>query len=80
MLNKDLSFEKYIYLFTYRNQMNINLLKNSKQETFPGKIYINGQFLDPEQPGEKSDTSNLLNNIEEKTKLLKSTINSIQAF
>ena len=58
--------------------MNINLLKNSKQETFPGKIYINGQFLDPEQPGEKSDTSNLLNNIEEKTKLLKSTINSIQ--
>ena len=78
MLNKDLSFEKYIYLFTYRNQMNINLLKNSKQETFPGKIYINGQFLDPEQPGEKSDTSNLLNNIEEKTKLLKSTINSIQ--
>ena len=78
-LNKDLSFEKYIYLFTYRNQLNINLLKNSKQETFPGKIFITGQFLDPEQPGmEKSEGGNLLNNIEEKTKILKNTINSIQ--
>ena len=76
-LNKDLSFEKYIYLFTYRNQMNINLLQNSKQETFPGQIFVHCQFLDPEQPGEKSDNSNLLNNIEEKTKVLKNTINSI---
>ena len=77
-LNKDLSFEKYIYLFTYRNQMNINLLQNSKQETFPGQIFVRGQFLDPEQPGEKSDPTNLLNNLEEKTKILKSSINSIQ--
>lgn len=77
-LNKDLSFEKYIYLFTYRNQMNINLLQNSKQETFPGQILVRGQFLDPEQPGDKSDNTNILNNIEEKTKILKSAINSIQ--
>ena len=58
--------------------MNINLLQNSKQETFPGQIFIRGQFLDPEQPGEKSDPSTLLNNLEEKTKILKSSINSIQ--
>ncbi len=58
--------------------MNINLLQNSKQETFPGQIFVRCQFLDPEQPGEKSDNSNLLNNIEEKTKVLKNTINSIQ--
>ena len=58
--------------------MNINLLQNSKQETFPGQILVRGQFLDPEQPGEKSDNSNILNNIEEKTKILKSAINAIQ--
>ena len=58
--------------------MNINLLQNSKQETFPGQIFVRGQFLDPEQPGEKSDPNNLLNNLEEKTKILKSSINSIQ--
>ena len=77
-LNQDLSFEKFIYLFTYRNQMNLNLLQNSKQETFPGQIFVHCQFLDPEQQGEKSDNSNILNNIEEKTKSLKSAINSIQ--
>ena len=59
--------------------MNINLLQNSKQETFPGKIFVTGQFLDPEQPGiDNSDGGNILNNIEEKTKILKNTINSIQ--
>ena len=58
--------------------MNINLLQNTKQEIYPGQIFIRGQFLDPEQPGEKSDNSNILHNIEEKTKILKSTINSIQ--
>ena len=58
--------------------MNINLLQNTKQELYPGQIFIRGQFLDPEQPGEKSDNSNILQNIEEKTKILKSTINSIQ--
>ena len=77
-LSKDLSFEKNIYLFTYRNQMNINSLKNSKQDIYPGQIFIRGQFLDPEQPGEKTDLSTILNNIEEKTKILKNTINSIQ--
>ena len=44
--------------------MNINLLQNSKQETFPGQILVRGQFLDPEQPGDKSDNTNILNNIE----------------
>lgn len=58
--------------------MNINLLQNSKQETFPGQIFIRGQFLDPEQQGEKSDINSILNNIEDKTKLLKSALNSIQ--
>jgi len=53
-------------------------LQNSKQETFPGQIFVHCQFLDPEQQGEKSDNSNILNNIEEKTKSLKSAINSIQ--
>ena len=77
-INKDLSFEKFIYLFTYRNQLNLNLLENSKQETFPGQIFIRCQFLDPEQQGEKSDNNNILSNIEEKTKSLKNAINSIQ--
>jgi hypothetical protein len=77
-LNKDLSFEKFVYLFTYRNQMNINLLQNTKQEIYPGQIFVKGQFLDPEQPGEKTDNNNILQNIEEKTKILKSTINAIQ--
>ena len=77
-INKDLSFEKFIYLFTYRNQLNLNLLENSKQETFPGQIFIRCQFLDPEQQGEKYDNNNILSNIEEKTKSLKNAINSIQ--
>ena len=38
-LNKDLYFDKYIYLFTYRNQKNKNLLQNSKQENFPRKNF-----------------------------------------
>ena len=58
--------------------MNINLLQNKKQDTFPGQIFIRAQFLDPEQVGEKSDINNILNNIEDKTKLLKSALNSIQ--
>ena len=58
--------------------MNINLLQNSKQETFPGQIFIRGQFLDPDQPGEKYENLNsLLNNIEEKTQILKNAINAI---
>ena len=52
-------------------------MQNSEQETFPGQIFIHAQFLDPEQPGEKYDISNMLNNIQDKTKLLKGTINSI---
>ena len=57
--------------------MNINLLQNSKQETFPGYIHINAQLIDEEQSGEKTDGNINLNNIEEKTKILKSTINPI---
>ena len=74
-LNENLSFEKYIYLFTYRNQMNINALK-IKKDIYPGQIFIKGQFLDLIETKD-TDISLLLNNIEENTKLIKSALNSI---
>ena len=63
-LNQNLSFEKYIYLFTYRNQMNINVLKNTKKDIYPGQIYIKGQFLDLIET-QDIDINNSLNNISE---------------
>lgn len=78
-LNKDLSFEKYIYLFTYRNQMNINSLKNLNQQIYPGQILLKGQFLDPEMHGEQTDISTIFSGgVDDKIKILKSSINSIQ--
>ena len=74
-LNENLSFEKYIYLFTYRNQMNINALK-IKKDIYPGQIFIKGQFLDLIETKD-TDISLLLNNLEENTKLIKSALNSI---
>lgn len=77
--NKDLSFEKWIYLFTYRNQLNINLLQNTTQQNFPGQILLKGQFLDQEQPGERGNNNNegILLNLDEKTKILKNAINAV---
>ena len=71
-----MSFEKYIYLFTYRNQLNINLLKNTKKDIYPGKIYIKGQFLDLNESRD-IDISSSLRNLEENTKMIKSELNSI---
>ena len=67
----------YIYLLIEIKRIKI-YCKIQNRKIFPGKIFIHAQFLDPEQPGEKSDISNILNNIEDKTQLLKDTLNSIQ--
>ena len=66
----------YIYLLIEIKRIKI-YCKIQNRKIFPGKIFIHAQFLDPEQPGEKSDISNILNNIEDKTQLLKGTLNSI---
>ena len=79
-INQNLSFEKYIYLFTYRNQMNINSFKNSKKDVYPGQIFFKGQFLDLEsQPNNNNDIYFYLNNLEENTKIIKSALNSISS-
>ena len=75
-INENLSFEKNIYLFTYRNQLNINLLKNTKKDIYPGKIYLKGQFLDLNESRD-IDISSSLRNLEENTKMIKSALNSI---
>ena len=75
-MNKNLSFEKYIYLFTYRNQMNINTLKSTKKDIYPGQIYFKGQFLDLIET-QDTDIFTSLNNLEESTKQIKSVLNSI---
>ena len=77
-LNQNLSFEKYIYLFTYRNQMNINVLKNTKKDIYPGQIYIKGQFLDLIET-QDIDINNSLNNISENTKQIRSALNLISS-
>ena len=74
-LNENLSFEKYIYLFTYRNQLNINTLK-TKKDIYPGQIFIKGQFLDLIE-SQEIDLALSLNNLEENTKMIKSVLNSI---
>ena len=75
LLNENLSFEKYIYLFTYRNQLNINTLK-TKKDIYPGQIFIKGQFLDLIE-SQEIDLALSLNNLEENTKMIKSVLNSI---
>ena len=77
-LNPNLSFEKHIYLFTYRNQMNINILKNQKKDIYPGQIYFKGQFLDLTESQETDINTSLLN-LEENTKMIKTALNSIPA-
>ena len=56
--------------------MNINLLKNTKKDIYPGKIYIKGQFLDLNESRDV-DKSSSLRNLEENTKMIKSALNSI---
>ena len=75
-LNQNLSFEKYIYLFTYKNQMNINILKNRKKDIYPGQIYLKGQFLDLLET-QDIDVSTSLKNIEQNITQIKSELNLI---
>ena len=56
--------------------MNINLLKNTKKDIYPGKIYLKGQFLDLNESRD-IDISSSLRNLEENTKMIKSVLNSI---
>ena len=56
--------------------MNINILKNSKKDIYPGRIYIRGQFLDLIE-AQDIDINKILNNIEENTKQIKSALNLI---
>ena len=56
--------------------MNINLLKNTKKDIYPGKIYIKGQFLDLNESRD-IDISSSLRNLDENTKMIKSALNSI---
>ena len=56
--------------------MNINILKNSKKDIYPGRIYIKGQFLDLIE-AQDIDINKSLNNIEENTKQIKSALNLI---
>ena len=56
--------------------MNINILNNQKKDIYPGHIYIKGQFLDLIE-SQDIDITSALNNIEEKTKMIKSALNSI---
>ena len=56
--------------------MNINILKNSKKDIYPGRIYIKGQFLDLIE-AQDIDINKSLNNLEENTKQIKSALNLI---
>ncbi|MCQ2819454.1 MAG: RNA polymerase I-specific transcription initiation factor RRN3 family protein, partial [archaeon] len=81
LFNQNLNFEKWIYLSTYSNQLNIPPNSN-ENNVYPGKIFIKGQFLDSESFNNKinnEDLKNYLtpNNIILNTKLLKGAISSI---
>ena len=56
--------------------MNINILKNSKKDIYPGRIYIKGQFLDLIE-AQDIDINKSLNNLEESTKQIKNALNLI---
>ena len=58
--------------------MNINILKNSKKDIYPGRIYIRGQFLDLIE-AQDIDINKSLNNIEENTKQIKTALNLISS-
>ena len=56
--------------------MNINILKDTKKDIYPGKIFIKGQFIDLIESRE-TDISLALKNLEENTRIIKSALNSI---
>ena len=56
--------------------MNINILKETKKDIYPGKIFIKGQFLDLIESRD-TDISLALKNLEENTRIIKSALNSI---
>ena len=84
-LSQNLSFEKYIYLFTYKNQLNLSMKESNSDNNYPGEILINGKFIDPEQPNDKIMTDNIKTsnidenyiNSEESSKMLKNVIANI---
>ena len=56
--------------------MNINSLKTTKKNIYPGQIYFKGQFLDLVQ-SQDIDITTALNNLDENTKLIKNALNSL---
>ena len=56
--------------------MNINILKDTKKDIYPGKIFIKGQFIDLIESRD-TDISLALKNLEENTRIIKSALNSI---
>lgn len=81
LFNPGINFDKWIYLSTYQNQLNITSSPN-ESSIYPGKINVNCQFLDPEQTNEKTldeDEKDILSPsfVLLNTKLLKNVINSI---
>ena len=56
--------------------MNVNILKNSKKDIYPGQIYLKGQFLDLLET-QDIDVSTSLKNIEQNTNQIKSELNLI---
>ena len=56
--------------------MNVNILKNSKKDIYPGQIYLKGQFLDLLET-QDIDISTSLKNIEQNTNQIKSELNLI---
>ena len=51
-LSSSLTFEKDVYLFTFRNQLDAVDAKSKKTIFYPGKIRIKGQFFDAESKKE----------------------------
>ena len=56
--------------------MNINSLKTTKKNIYPGQIYFKGQFLDLVQ-SQDIDITTALNNLDENTKMIKNALNSL---
>jgi len=56
--------------------MNINSLKTTKKNIYPGQIYFKGQFLDLVQ-SQDIDITTALNNLDENTKIIKNALNSL---
>ena len=56
--------------------MNINSLKATKKDIYPGQIYFKGQFLDWIE-SQDLDITTALNNLDENTKMIKNALNSL---